>query len=120
MCGSDGASEIYGPQKGASPEQIKMLDKGLEHLDGVFDKIYGKSIKNEVGSGAAGGLGGGSIVFLNSKILPGIETIIEIVGLEEKIKNCDFIITGEGKLDKQTLNGKVVQGIRELAKKYKK
>ena len=81
-------------------------------MDKVFEKIFGKSVKNEIGSGAAGGLGGGSIVFLNSKILPGIETIIDIVGLEEKVKNCDLIITGEGKLDKQTLNGKVVQGVR--------
>lgn len=120
LFGSDGAAFIYGPQKGATPDQVKKLDQGLAHLDTLFMKFFGRSVAENPGSGAAGGLGAGSDVFLSARLIPGILYIIDYIELEKQIADADLIITGEGMLDAQSMQGKVVGTIAELAKKYQK
>jgi len=120
MYGSEGASFIYAAQKGASPTEVKFLDEGLKNLVVKLNESGYKNISNIPGSGAAGGVGGGSIAFLDAKLVSGIDKIIEVVELEKLINNCDLIITGEGKLDSQTNRGKVISGVCRLATKYKK
>tara|TARA_Y100001935_G_scaffold190920_1_gene159145 strand:+ start:2917 stop:4038 length:1122 start_codon:yes stop_codon:yes gene_type:complete len=120
MFGEDGAAFTFAPQKGANFSQVKYLDKGLKNLVSKLSKNDYKNIADIPGSGAAGGVGGGAIAFLDAKLVSGIDKIIEVVQLEKQINNCDLIITGEGKLDSQTEKGKVISGICRLAKKYKK
>ena len=120
MYGTEGASFIYAAQKGASPSQVKLLDEGLKNLVAKLIENDYKNISDIPSSGAAGGVGGGSIAFLDAKLVSGIDKIIEVVQLEKLISNCDLIITGEGKLDSQTNKGKVISGICRLAKKYQK
>ncbi len=118
--GENGAAYVYAPQKGATPEQVKLLDGGLKQLDALFMKFFGKSVSAVPGAGAAGGLGGGCEVFLNAKIISGSAFLIEAIGLEEKLREANIIITGEGRLDDQSLQGKVVGNIIDLAKKCNK
>ena len=120
LYGKNGAAYVYASQKGANYSQIKELDKGLKNLESILIDHNFPKIGNIPGSGAAGGVGGGLVAFMDSKLISGIETFIEISQIERKIKNCDLIITGEGKLDSQTRYGKVISGICSLAKKYKK
>ena len=120
MYGSEGASFIYAAQKGATQSQVKLLDEGLKNLVAKLTENDYKNISDIPGSGAAGGVGGGSIAFLDAKLVSGINKIIEVVQLEKLINNCDLIITGEGKLDSQTNKGKVISGICKIAKKYHK
>ena len=120
LCGVHGASLIYGPQKGADKEMALQLDKNLSHLGKILESSFGKSIINEPGAGAAGGLGAGLMAFCNAKLLPGFETISEIVQLEKFIQKSDLIITGEGKLDYQTKFGKAPYGVAQLAKRTNK
>ncbi len=114
--GPEGASFIYSRQKGANDEEILFLDKGLRNLSSIIKRDLKKDISTIAGSGAAGGLGGGLIAFLNATLKSGIETIMNILNLKERIPLYDLIITGEGKIDAQTLNGKVVSGITKMAK----
>ncbi|HET8910894.1 MAG TPA: glycerate kinase [Ktedonobacteraceae bacterium] len=118
LCGPTGASAIYGPQKGATPEMVKQLDAALDHYASVIEKDLGKSVRDIPGAGAAGGLGAGLIAFLDAKIRPGAELILEAVGLEEKLRNADLVITAEGQLDGQTLYGKSVGAVATIAKRY--
>ena len=118
LYGKNGASYIYGPQKGATPEIVKELDQGLINFSEVVKKDLGKDIANVEGVGAAGGLGFAFLAFLNSKLESGIKIILEEINLEEKIKDADFVITGEGRLDNQTAMGKAPIGVAKLAKKY--
>ena len=120
LCGKDGASYIYGPQKGADHEMVAQLDHNLSHYGKILEASFGKSIIDEPGAGAAGGLGAGLMAFCNAKLLPGFKTISDIVQLEKLIKESDFIITGEGKLDYQTKFGKVPFGVAQMAKKANK
>jgi glycerate kinase len=118
LCGKNGASFVYGKQKGATENMMERLDKGLLNFsEKIFTKT-GIDIKNIKGAGAAGGLGGGAIAFLNSELISGVDYIIKIAKLEDKIKNADYVITGEGRTDKQTAFGKTVAGISGLAKKH--
>lgn len=117
LTGKNGASYVFSPQKGATQSMVKVLDRALSNYMSVIKKELNKKI-NIQGAGAAGGLGAGLIAFLNAKIISGVDTIIKLTNLEEKIKNSDFVITGEGKLDEQTASGKVPVGIAKLAKKY--
>jgi len=119
LYGPDGAAYIYGPQKGADREDVEILDKGLRNFAYVIKKETGKDIEYISGAGAAGGLGAGLVVFLDAKIKPGTEVIIDATSLEEKIRNADLIITGEGSMDNQTFYGKSSYGVALLAKKYK-
>ncbi len=118
LTGKNGAAYVYAPQKGADSIMVRKLDKGLSNFAEVIKKEFGKDIKKIKGSGAAGGLGAGLAVFLNANLKPGTDIIIEITQLEDKIKDVDLVITGEGTLDKQTFFGKSVYGVAKLAKKY--
>ena len=116
LCGSSGASAIFGPQKGASPEQIALLDKALSHFAMVSGQHGYQDYQNIAGAGAAGGLGFALMSFCGAKLKSGFDTVAEAVSLEEHIASADLVITGEGKLDAQTLMGKVAGGISQLAK----
>lgn len=120
LFGENGAAYIYGPQKGATEEIVKELDKGLISFAQVVKKDLGKDIANVEGAGAAGGLGFGFLGFLNSKLESGIKIILDEIKLEEKIKDADIVVTGEGRLDNQTAMGKAPIGVAKLAKKYGK
>ncbi|NLK67398.1 MAG: glycerate kinase [Campylobacteraceae bacterium] len=120
LFGTNGAAHIYGPQKGADEEMVKSLDAGLESFAEVTAEFSGIDNSGLSGSGAAGGLGFGFVSFLNSKLLRGFEIIAKVVGLEEAIKRADLVITGEGKLDYQSVMGKTPSEVAKLAKKHGK
>lgn len=120
LTGKSGASQIYGPQKGADTGMIIKLDRNLEHFANKIKEFIGKDINNLPGAGAAGGLGAGLVAFAGASLKPGFEIISEITNLEDQIKWCDLVITGEGKIDYQTKFGKTPIGVSRLAKKYKK
>ncbi|MFA1820152.1 glycerate kinase [Virgibacillus oceani] len=116
LCGSNGASAIYGPQKGATSEIIKTLDSALYHYAKVLKKQLSINIIDVPGAGAAGGLGAGLLAFLQGKLRPGIEVVLEAIDLEKELQNADLVITGEGKTDEQTSFGKAPMGVGQLAK----
>jgi len=118
LCGPQGASKIYGPQKGATPEVIEELDKSLSYFAELIKRDLNKEVKDIPGAGAAGGLGAGLMAFLNAELRPGIEIIIEIVKIEQIIRESDLLITGEGRIDAQSVFGKVPFGLGKMAKKY--
>ena len=115
LFGPQGAAFIYGPQKGASPEQIPLLDRGLRHLGHMLHEQYGRDFSNTPGAGAAGGLGAGCIAFLGASLMSGIDAILKLCGFERHIRDAGLIITGEGKLDAQSFYGKVLSGILSKA-----
>jgi glycerate 2-kinase len=117
--GPYGAAYVFGPQKGAGPMEVQFLDDGLRNFAGVVENQFGIDI-NFPGAGAGGGLGGGAKVFFSIQFRSGIEFIIDFIGLEELVKQSDLIISGEGKMDEQTLSGKVVKGVADLSRKHKK
>ena len=118
LCGPQGASAIYGPQKGATPDMVKELDHGLQHYANIV-KSYDPSIdETKPGSGAAGGLGFAFYAFLKAKLISGIDLIIAETHLDEALKDADLVITGEGRLDHQTPLGKAPIGVAKWAKKY--
>ena len=116
LCGTNGAAQIYSPQHGATPEQVARLDAGLSRLAQVTAQTIGRDLQFENGAGAAGGAGFGLMAFLNARLQPGIETILEAANFSEKIEGADLILTGEGTLDSQTLNGKTIAGVCRVAK----
>lgn len=118
LCGPNGASFIYGPQKGADKEMIHILDKNLEHLAEIIKKDLGADIINLPGAGAAGGLGAGLVAFLNAELKKGFDIIANILNLDDYIKGVRVVFTGEGQIDKQILSGKAVYGVAKTAKKY--
>jgi glycerate 2-kinase len=118
LYGTYGAAYVYGPQKGADNEMVKLLDEGLRNFSYVLKKSLGIDISNIKGAGAAGGLGAGLLAFLNANIRPGTEIIIEATDLERKMKGADLVITGEGAMDSQTFSGKSSYGVAMLAKKF--
>lgn len=120
LCGANGASYVFGPQKGADSSMVERLDKGLDHYSQVTENIIKKDFKNHPGSGAAGGLGFAFLAFLNGQLQPGIDIILNAIQIEEEIADADFVITGEGKLDFQTAMGKAPIGVAKLAKKHGK
>ncbi|MBP2642629.1 MAG: glycerate kinase [Firmicutes bacterium] len=120
LCGERGASKVFGPQKGATPEMVKSLDDNLKHYAEIIKKQLGKEVENLPGAGAAGGLGAGLMAFLNGSLKKGIEMVIEYSGLEEKVKEADMVWTGEGSIDSQTAYGKTPLGVAVVAKKYRK
>ena len=117
LCGENGASAIFGPQKGATPQQVEELDKLLQHIAKVSGK---EELANEPGAGAAGGLGFGLMAFADAKLVSGFDLVADALGLEDAIKKADIVITGEGGLDAQSLQGKGPIGVAELAKKHNK
>jgi glycerate kinase len=117
LLGTNGATRIFGPQKGASMETIAGLEQALTRLADVVGSKFGFDYRNEPGAGAAGGLGFGLMSFCGAKIRPGFDVVAEAVGLEAKMKDADVVITGEGSLDRQTLEGKTPAGVARLARK---
>ncbi|GMN10526.1 glycerate kinase [Croceitalea sp. MTPC9] len=115
--GPDGAAYVYGPQKGANPEEVKLLDMGLKNFAKVIKSELGIDVQNINGCGAAGGLGGGAVAFLNARLKSGIDLIKEISDFDNAIKDVDWVITGEGRLDAQTLSGKTIAGVLSSAKR---
>ncbi|WP_337941123.1 glycerate kinase [Parabacteroides sp.] len=113
--GPQGAAYIFGPQKGGDEEQIKILDRGMKHLAGLIFETTGKDISYLPGSGAGGGMGGGCVAFLQATISSGIELIMDYLRFDELIQGADLLITGEGRMDRQTLFGKVPVGIARAA-----
>ncbi|MBE6048112.1 MAG: glycerate kinase [Clostridium sp.] len=120
LVGEKGASYIFGPQKGATPEMVKVLDNNLRHFAIKIKEILGVDISDVPGSGAAGGLGGALLAFLNAKLVSGVDLIIKYTNLEEKIRMSDYVFTGEGCIDGQTIYGKTPVGVSRLGKKYNK
>lgn len=116
LCGPNGASHIFGPQKGATPAQVQLLDQALAHFANVSAQLLGFDKREEAGSGAAGGLGFAAKSYLNAEFKAGVEVVAELNQLASKISNADWVITGEGKFDQQTLNGKTVFGVSRVAK----
>lgn len=116
--GTNGAAHVYGKQKGATSDIIKILDDGMRNFSNVIEKIKKTDISNISGSGAAGGLGGAFTAFFNSELKPGIDIITEKIELENKINGSDYVITGEGRIDFQSAMGKTPSGVAKLAKKY--
>ncbi len=118
LIGPEGASAVYGPQKGATPEMVAQLEENLSHYAEILKQDLGIDVKDIPGAGAAGGLGAGLLAFLKADIRPGVEVVVEASGLEEKVKGADLVITGEGKIDGQTVHGKTPLGVAKVAKKY--
>jgi glycerate 2-kinase len=118
LYGPEGASRIYGPQKGATPKMVEQLDRGLENFACQVKKHLNKDILDLPGAGAAGGLGGGLVAFLDAILRPGMRIMTETAKLEEKIKSAQLVFTGEGKTDAQTAYGKVPAGVASIAKQY--
>ena len=119
LCGENGAAYIFGPQKGADVKMVKLLDEGLRHLAEVVKRDFSVDIAETPGAGAAGGMGYGMKVFLNSTIQMGIETVLDTVNFDGLLKDADCVFSGEGKIDSQSLRGKVVIGIAKRTKKAK-
>ncbi len=120
LCGENGCSAVYGPQKGATPEMIEDMDRWLEKYAGLAKSVSSKSDKDYAGAGAAGGLGFSFLSFTNATLKSGIQIVLDEINLEDDIKNADIVVTGEGRLDAQTVMGKAPIGVAKLAKKYGK
>jgi glycerate 2-kinase len=118
LLGSSGATRVFGPQKGASPEMIETLEINMTHFAGILFQEFGINFAEIPGSGAAGGLGAGLMAFCNAKIVSGFELISQLTHLEEQIKQATMVFTGEGKIDSQTALGKTVSGVAQLGRKY--
>ncbi|MBN1361773.1 MAG: glycerate kinase [Sedimentisphaerales bacterium] len=115
LCGPRGAARTYGPQKGATPEMVETLEANLEHLARVVKEQLGRDIRDLPGAGAAGGLAAGAVAFLDAHLVSGIDEVMSCSRLAEEVADADWVITGEGKFDEQSLQGKVVSGVARLA-----
>lgn len=116
LCGEKGAAFVFAPQKGADEKQVRLLDDGLRHMAEVVKKDLNSDVKNIPGAGAAGGMGAGMVAFFGSRLQSGIETVLDTVKFEKRADGADFVFTGEGKLDSQSVRGKVVSGVAKRAK----
>ncbi len=117
--GLNGAAYVYAPQKGASEQMVKELDEGMESFRQLIEKVKGLNLNTIPGTGAAGGLGGGFVAFLNAELKPGIEMVLQAIDFDKHLLNSDLVITAEGKLDKQTAMGKAASGILDAASQKK-
>lgn len=116
LVGDDGAARVYGPQKGAMPEQVAALERGLRRLGELIEAQLGVDVLKAPGAGAAGGLGAGLVAFCGARITSGVELVAEIVGLKEKIRGADLVLTGEGSFDSQSAHGKAPAGVALIAR----
>lgn len=116
--GERGATKVFAPQKGADENMLAILEQGVKNVCELLKKQYGLDLSNLSGGGAAGAMGAGMVAFFNSTLKMGIDTVLETVGFEEVIQDADYIFTGEGKIDSQSLGGKVVIGVARSAKKH--
>ncbi|MBA4745587.1 MAG: glycerate kinase [Muricauda sp.] len=115
--GENGAAKIYGAQKGASEEELAFLDKGLQSFAKVLRSTFAIDVQEIAGAGAAGGVGGGAVVFLNAELASGVDLVMELANFDEVLQGADWVITGEGQLDGQTFSGKTINGVVQSAKK---
>ena len=120
LCGEKGASAVFGPQKGATPEIVQQLDRALFHFSDIVQQDLDLNIREQAGAGAAGGMGGGLLLLPNVQLKAGVQIIIDAVHLNEQIKDADLIITGEGRMDSQTVHGKTPIGVAKAAKLFNK
>ncbi len=118
LCGPQGAARVFAPQKGATPWQVDMLEAGLENLAGVIQSELGIQVKGLPGGGAAGGFGAGAVAFFGGSLHSGISVVMEKIQFEEQVRWADWVITGEGCLDRTSLQGKVVCGVLESARRW--
>jgi glycerate 2-kinase len=119
LCGPHGASHTYGPQKGASPEAVEQLDAALRHFAAVIEAQLGVAVLDTPGAGAAGGLGAGLIAFTGAQLRPGVDLVAEAIGLSSQIAKADLVVTGEGRLDGQTIHGKTPAGVARIARMHR-
>lgn len=117
MTGPAGAAAVFSPQKGASPETVEELDRGLRHFSDRMREDLGKDVSAIPGSGAAGGMGGGAVAIFDARLSSGIETVLEAVHFDDLLKGADIVFTGEGRIDAQSLGGKTVIGVAGHTKK---
>lgn len=120
LCGENGCSAVFGPQKGATPEMVRDMDAWLKNYADIAKTVSNKADENVAGVGAAGGLGFAFLAFTNATLKSGIEIILDEIKIEKEIKDADIVVTGEGRLDSQTVMGKAPIGVARLAKKYGK
>lgn len=118
LCGERGASAIFGPQKGATPEMVKELDAALAHFAEIADRDCGKQIKEQSGAGAAGGMGGGLLLLPNVQLKAGVQIVLDNLKFAEQVKDADLVITGEGRMDAQSILGKTPIGVARTAKQF--
>lgn len=118
LCGERGASAVYGPQKGASPEMVKELDASLANFADKIREQMGVDVLHVPGAGAAGGLGAGILAFLKGNLKPGIKLVLDAVDFDHKVKDAHLVLTGEGRIDEQTAYGKAPMGVAQVAQKY--
>lgn len=118
LCGEKGASQVFGPQKGATPEMVALLDSNLAHYAGVIKAQLGQDVLEREGAGAAGGLGAALMGLLQTELRPGIEIVMDAVHLNDVVADADLVITGEGRIDSQTIHGKTPIGVARTAKKH--
>ena len=118
LCGPNGSTYVYGPQKGVAEDMKKQLDKDMEHFAKVTANTLGKDYRNTPGAGAAGGLGFAFLSYIGASLTPGIELILNAIRLEQELSTADVVVTGEGRLDFQTAMGKAPVGVAKLAQKY--
>ncbi|MEE4914608.1 glycerate kinase [Pseudomonas alliivorans] len=119
LCGPNGASHIFGPQKGASPDQVLALDAALAHFADHSARTLGHDLRDSPGSGAAGGMGFAAKAYLNASFRAGVEVVADLTGLEQALRGADLVITGEGRFDAQTLRGKTPLGVARVAKRQR-
>lgn len=120
LCGPTGASAIFGPQKGATPAMIQQLDANLAHYADAIHQQLGRDIQSTPGAGAAGGLGAALLGLLDARLRPGIDMVAEAAGLAEAVQDADWVITGEGRIDRQSIHGKTPIGVARIAKQYQR
>ncbi len=118
LCGPKGASHVFGPQKGATPEIVATLDSNLAHYANVIKATNGRDVIDTAGAGAAGGLGAALLGLFDASLRPGIQIVMDAVNLSEVVKDADLVITGEGRIDSQTIHGKTPIGVARTAKQY--
>ncbi|ARD39690.1 glycerate kinase [Edwardsiella ictaluri] len=116
LCGPQGASAVFGPQKGATPEQVRRLDTALHRYGTLLEQVSGRSVLRVAGSGAAGGMGAALCSLLNARLRPGIEIVTDALDLAQAVQGASLVITGEGRIDSQTVHGKTPIGVARVAK----
>ncbi|WP_060989226.1 glycerate kinase [Photobacterium leiognathi] len=120
LCGEKGTSQVFGPQKGATPEMVTQLDNNLAHYAEIIKRDLGKDVKDMAGAGAAGGMGAALLGLFNAQLRPGIEIVMDAVNLADVLQDADLVITGEGRIDSQTIHGKTPIGVARTAKRFNK
>ncbi|ENM3928419.1 glycerate kinase [Vibrio cholerae] len=118
LCGDKGASAVFGPQKGATPEDVQLLDDALLQFGLLTAKVTGKMVLESAGAGAAGGMGAALLAYTQARLRPGIEIVLETVQLAHQVSDADLVITGEGRIDSQTVHGKTPMGVAKVAKRF--